>query len=211
MADVSRPAPDDGGGMSPVTLVLAFLPWIAYLVVVGLAGPAGVPWAALLSLAIAVGLVVAALVRRRSPKILVLTSGVVFGVYTVLGFAVPATEGFLAGYGRGLAAILLALVIFVSLPVMPFTEQFARDSVPRQYWDDPQFRAVNRRISAVWGAAIGGSGVCNLVATALLDQHGGPLAVVVRVVLPVLFLVGALRYTQRTAATAGAHAPHAAA
>ncbi len=200
--------------MSPVKLVLAFLPWIAYLVVAGIAGPAGVPWAALLALVIALGLVGRSLLRRETPKMLVLASGATFAVYAVLGFLLPALDGFLAGYGRGVAALVLALVILASLPVMPFTEQFAREEVPRQFWDTPEFHGLNRRISAAWGAAIAGSGVCNVVATALLEPAGGALAVVVRLVLPVLFLVAAFRYTQRAAAAAshgGAHERHAAA
>jgi hypothetical protein len=207
MADVRPTAAPDAEIMSPIKLVLAFLPWIAYLVVVSFVGPAGVPWAAVLALLVALGLVVQSVAHHQAPKILVVTSGATFAVYTVLGFAVPATDVFLAGYGRGLAAVLLALVIFASLPVVPFTEQFARESVPRQYWGTSEFHGVNRRISAVWGAAIGGSGVCNIIATALLEPHAG--ALLVRLVLPVLFLVGAFRYTQRAAAPAGAH--HAAA
>jgi hypothetical protein len=198
--------------MSPVKLVLAFLPWIAYLVVVSLVGPAGVPWAAVLALLVAAGLVGQALALRQAPKMLVLASGATFAVFAVLGFVAPATDVFLAGYGRGIAALVLALVIFASLPVMPFTEQFARDEVPRQYWDSPEFHGLNRRISAAWGAAIAGSGVCNIIATALLEPHAG--ALLVRLVLPVLFLVAAFRYTQHAASAAshgGAHERHAAA
>ena len=32
--------------------------------------------------------------------------------------------------------------------------QFARRGVPQQYWHSPQFLAVNRRISLVWGVAV---------------------------------------------------------
>ena len=61
-------------------------------------------------------------------------------MFLVLGgisFLYPAADAFLAGYGRALAAAILAAVIFLLLPVMPFTEQYARESVPREYWHSP--------------------------------------------------------------------------
>jgi hypothetical protein len=48
---------------------------------------------------------------------------------------------------------LLAIVL-VSLAIdRPFTLQYAREQVPKEFWDLPQFRAVNRLITAAWAGA----------------------------------------------------------
>jgi hypothetical protein len=35
----------------------------------------------------------------------------------------------------------------------PFTLQYARERVPKEYWASPLFLATNQRITGVWGAA----------------------------------------------------------
>ena len=55
-------------------------------------------------------------------------------------------------------------MILVTLPVMPFTEQYARETVPREYWHTPEFRSINRRISAAWGGVVAVMAVSHAVA-----------------------------------------------
>ncbi len=57
----------------------------------------------------------------------------------------PASDDFLALYGRGVAALVLAVVIAPTLATRPFTERYARASVARQYWDSPRFHAITAR------------------------------------------------------------------
>ena len=48
----------------------------------------------------------------------------------------------------------LFAIVAVSLAIgRPFTIQYAREQVAEQFWNTPQFMAVNRAISSVWGAA----------------------------------------------------------
>ena len=49
----------------------------------------------------------------------------------------------LARYARAIAAPPRG-DLFASLLFMPFTEEYARDQVPEQYWDSARFKAVNR-------------------------------------------------------------------
>src|SRR5262249_35109914 len=63
--------------------------------------------------------------------------------------------------------IILGTIILVLIPVMPFTEQFARESVPKAYWSSPTFKKINRVLSAGWGAAIFAIGVCRVAAAAI--------------------------------------------
>jgi hypothetical protein len=61
----------------------------------------------------------------------------------------------------------MGLVILALIPVMPFTEQFARQSTPQAYWASPTFKQINRVLSLGWGAALAGVGVSRLAAVAV--------------------------------------------
>ncbi len=172
--------------MNVAKLILGFAPWIAYTVIVNWAGPTSVPVAALVALAIAAALIVRTVLHGATAKILEVTGAVLFAVYAVVGFAAPATEPFLAGFGRALSTLALAVVILATLPVRPFTEQYARESVPQSVWNTPRFHAVNRRISAAWGVGVlvmalahTLAGLLENPAANLLLNWGVPIAVLV--------------------------------
>ncbi len=128
--------------------LVGFIPWLVFSAMATRGGVGAVGAAAVLAFLVALGLVIRSTVRGESVKLLEVIA-VVFGGYALLALLDPSADAFLADYGRALAALLLAAVIFVVLPVLPFTEQYARESVPREYWHTPEFRSVNRRISAV--------------------------------------------------------------
>jgi hypothetical protein len=182
--------------MSPAKLILAFLPLIAYSAIVSVGGAHTVPSAALISLALVAGIVAVSLIRGATPKLLNITTGGVFALYLAVAIAAPGTTEFLASYGRALAPIVVAAVVFALLPVMPFTEQFARESVPQEFWNDPHFHALNRRLSAVWGGVIGAVGVGHAVQEALPADRPGIGAIFGWALPFVLFLI-ALRYTKK--------------
>ena len=75
---------------------------------------------------------------------------------TFIGFVVVAfladasTAHWVARYARGIAALILALISFASLFFTPFTEQYAREQVPEQYWGSPKFKAINRKLTTMW-------------------------------------------------------------
>jgi hypothetical protein len=69
-----------------------------------------------------------------------------------------------ADYGRGSAALALAAVMLVSSFTVPFTVQYARESVPQEYWHTPTFRAVNRKISLLRAGALAVIGAGHLLA-----------------------------------------------
>ena len=62
---------------------------------------------------------------------------------------------------------MLGSIILVLVPVMPFTEQFARESVPEAEWSSPIFKKINRVLSIGWGLAIVGIGVSRVAAAAI--------------------------------------------
>jgi intracellular septation protein A len=129
--------------MSMQKALLGFIPWLVFTAMATRGGVGAVGAAAVLACLVALNLVICSTVRGESVRLLEVIAVVVFGGYALVTLIDPTADTFLAHYGRALAALLLAAVIFVLLPVAPFTEQYARESVPREYWHTPEFRSVN--------------------------------------------------------------------
>jgi hypothetical protein len=153
--------------MKTLTLILAFLPLVAFSVLArflphGYIGVAGLA-AVLLAL-------VAILASRPiwPPKILNACQLVLFGVIAILGFTLGQNDDrWLATWGGAGVGIILGTIILVLIPVVPFTEQFARESTPRAYWGSPTFKKINRVLSAGWGVTIFAIGVSRVAAAAI--------------------------------------------
>ena len=156
--------------MKSLTLVLAFLPLILFSVLArflphGYIGVAG--------LVAAVAALVAILTSHPiwPPKIINSCSLVLFTVTAILGFTLGKNDDrWLATWGGARVGIILGLIILILVPVIPFTEQFARESVPEAEWSSPAFKKINRVLSAAWGVAIFAIGLAR-VAAAALDRH----------------------------------------
>lgn len=162
----------------------------------------GVAWSA----TIAVAMTLVALIyawQRKGPKILNMGSLVLFAVIAIVGFVGgPAVDLWLYVWGRPLVGVILGLFILVTVPVMPFTEEYARQSVPREHWNSPGFRRINRVLSAAWGVAILIIGLASVVVAALdalpdsfADHHA--LDLVLNWVLPIVVIAGIIRFTRR--------------
>ncbi|MFC5139902.1 hypothetical protein ACFPK1_16805 [Actinomycetospora rhizophila] len=187
--------------MSSLKTLSGFVPWIVFTLTASRLGAGAVGVACLLALVVAVGLIAREMIKGESPKLLEVSAAVVFLALGIVAFAVPGVDAFLAGYGRALAAAALAAIIFATLPVMPFTEQYARESVPREFWHTERFRSINRRISAVWGAVIVGMAVSHAVAGTFDAPGAGagfrPTDLVFNWVVPGLLIWAAIAFTER--------------
>jgi hypothetical protein len=156
--------------MKSLTLVLAFLPLILFSVLArflphGYIGVAG--------LVAAVAALVGILTSHPiwPPKIINSCSLVLFTVTAILGFTLGKDDDrWLATWGGAGVGIILGLIILALVPVIPFTEQFARETVPQAEWSSPAFKKINRVLSAGWGVAIFAIGLAR-VAAAALDRH----------------------------------------
>jgi hypothetical protein len=156
--------------MKPLPLILAFAPLIVFSLLarflphgdIGLAGLA----AAVIALAV--------ILTNRPvwpPKILNICSLVLFTVTAILGFTLGKNDDrWLATWGGAGVGLILGLIILVLVPVIPFTEQFAKETVPQAEWSSPTFKKINRVLSAAWGAAIFAIGLAR-VAAAAIDRH----------------------------------------
>jgi len=150
--------------MKSLTLILAFLPLIAFSLLsrflphgyIGIAGLA----AALIAIATSHPV--------WPPKILNTCSLVLFSLIAVLGFTLgKADDRWLATWGGAGVGLILGLIILALVPVMPFTEQFARETTPQAYWASPTFKKINRVLSTAWGLAIFGIGLSRVAAAAI--------------------------------------------
>jgi hypothetical protein len=97
--------------------------------------------------------------------------------------------------------VTLTVLVFGSILLgHPFTESYARQTTPRQFWNTTEFRQANRVISAVWGLAFLVGTVSLLIAGATDYRQA-----LLRVVVPFGSLVLAYKYTQaRVARTTSA-------
>jgi len=196
--------------MSVKQILLGFLPWVAFSMISTRVGPGAVGTAALLALVLAAVFVVRSVMRGESPKLLEVTAVVTFAAMGAWALLDPASDDFLAFYGRGAVALILAAVITASLAIRPFTEQYARAAVPQQYWDSPQFHAVNRRISAAWAGAVGIMGIGHLIAGVLAAhaaENGGyftarPGDLIFNWVVPGLLVYATVNYSRRVVGSA---------
>ena len=183
-------------------LVLAFAPLLVFTVAGHLAGPDEVGWAALASAVIAAILVLTGL--KQGVKLITAASTVTFGALALIAFL--GDSSFVDHFGTGICALVLGALMLASVRRVPFTEQYARDEVPREQWSSPAFRAVNARISRAWAGAVLGVGACRLIyglIEAASDDGVGPvLRIGVAWVLPVLLVVAAVRTTAKVAAGA---------
>jgi intracellular septation protein A len=201
--------------MSSKQILLGFLPWIAFSAISTRVGPGAVGMAALLALVLAVVMVIRSRSHGQSLKLIEVTAVVTFAVYGVWALIDPASDDFLASYGRGVAALVLAAVIAVSLLVRPFTEQYARESVPQQYWDSPEFHAKNRKISAAWAGAVAVMGLGHLLAGALAATEptgyliGRPIDLIFNWLIPGALIVMTVRYTRTVAGDQATHTTQA--
>jgi len=130
-------------------ILLGLTPFIAFFVLMRLVSPlAGL----LAALATSLALGVRMWRRGETVKILEVGSLILFGglvLYTLV--AAPAWT--VASVRLAVDGGLLAIVV-VSLAIgRPFTLQYAREQVPKEFWATPTFVKTNRLITSVWAAA----------------------------------------------------------
>jgi hypothetical protein len=128
-------------------IFIALIPWIIFTV---LASHATLKIGSIAALVAAV-LIAGRGVRAGRPKLLEVGAVVTFIGFVVVAFvADPSTAHWVARYARGIAALILSAISFVSLMFTPFTEEYAREQVPEQYWGSPKFKEINRKLTLMW-------------------------------------------------------------
>src|SRR5262249_18670594 len=133
----------------------------------------------------------------HNPKLLELGAIAAFAGIAVAAFALdPSSADTLARYARGIAAGLLALIAFASLLKTPFTEQYARESVPREAWGSPRFKAINRTLTITWGLVFAAMVPCHILAGAIDPR---PANIIFNWVVPILLVMQGIKRTRQLA------------
>jgi hypothetical protein len=182
-----QPVNEEGSHGSGV--FIALIPWVLFTIV---AEHGTLKLASLAALLIA-GAISLRSIRMGRPKSLELGAVIAFIGFTVVAFAADASLGeFVERYARAIAAALLALIAFASLASVPFTEQYAREEVPRELWSSPTFKSVNRRLTLMWGTVFAAM-VPFHVAAGAIDTR--PTNIVFNWVVPIGLVVWAIKRT----------------
>ena len=131
-----------------MNIILGLTPFIVFFVLTRTVSPlAGLAAA----FAVSVLLGIRQWRRGESMKVLEVGSLLLFGVL-LLYTLIAAPDWTVATVRLAVDGGLLAIVL-VSLAIgMPFTLQYARESVPPEFWTSPIFMTTNRRITSVWAA-----------------------------------------------------------
>jgi len=170
-------------------IYLAFLPWVLFTLIT----QHDTLKAAAITALIASAVIATPAVVARRPKLLELGAVLAFVGFSVASFVVdPSATHWLERYGRAIAALLLALIAFSSLLFIPFTEQYARESVPRQFWSSPRFKRINRQLTQMWGLVFLAMTVSHVIAGAIDTRRGNTIF---NWVVPIILIVWAAKRT----------------
>jgi hypothetical protein len=159
-APAQAPARDKAPGGAGIFVGL--VPWFLFTII---AEHGTLKIASIASVVIAVGVCIYSMRGGKRPKMIEVAAVATFVVFTVIAFiADPSVTHWLTRYARAVAAAVLAVLVFGSLLFVPFTEEYARESVPREYWGSPKFKAINRRLTALWGGVFAVMTVSHVIA-----------------------------------------------
>ena len=167
---------------------VGFVPWIIYWVVAD--GPSTWMFGALCAVIAALILGVSA--GRGGPRLLEVVTIVFFVGVTITGMIVGAQDrDWMDTYATTLSAGALGAMALGSLAFVPFTEQYAPESAPREEWEKAAFRRTNRVLTlmrALVFALIAILGYVAVTAPATIDWT--------KAVIPIVVIVGAVGMTQ---------------
>jgi uncharacterized membrane protein len=179
----------EAAAVQKAAIFLGFVPWIVFSVV---AGPSTWMWAALAALVCSLVLSVPDLRRNRSISILDGAGLVFFAVLVVLALVLDrAALQPIEDRAQLISSVVIALVALGSLAVgRPFTEYYARQQTPREYWNSPTFKQINRVITGVWGGVFVLNALCDAAVAYL-----GASPDVFNWVVPIVAIVAAVKFT----------------
>ncbi|MEA2153286.1 MAG: hypothetical protein QOI18_1519 [Solirubrobacteraceae bacterium] len=169
-----------------------FAPWIVMSVV---EGPQRFELAAGLAFAIAaLAGVLGSLVGER-PKLLDVAGIVFFAALVLAGLLVDETGlDWLERWAGEISNVAIVLIALFSIAIrVPFTVQYARETVPREHWSTPQFLRLNYTITWVWIAAFLITAIVGFLGDGPLDQ---PDNLWTNWIVQIAALILALRFTE---------------
>lgn len=169
-----------------MTIFLGLTPFIIFFVLMRLS----TPFVALAAATILSAILMARMAMRGGGvKILELGGLILFGALTLYTLAMHPMWS-IAGV-RFAVDGGLAIIVLISVAIRrPFTLQYARESVPKEFWSHPAFIRTNDIISGVWFLCFAVAAACDAAAIYLPT-----IPVSVLVVVTVAALVAAVGFT----------------
>ncbi|MBV9165551.1 MAG: hypothetical protein JO342_05310 [Solirubrobacterales bacterium] len=170
-------------------IYVAFVPWVLFTLITH---HGSLKAAAIAALGAAVIIALPSLLGGR-PKLLELGAILAFAGFAIVAFSADAATGaFVARYARAMAAGVLAVIAFASLLLTPFTEQYARESVPREFWSSPRFKQINRQLTLMWAWVFVAMIPSHLIAGAIDTRRANTI---LNWVVPIVLIVWAAKRT----------------
>jgi len=132
--------------MDAVKLLFAFSPWIAFWVI-----SVGHSMLRLrIGICVAAAMVVVMGVTRLHRGV-ILWAGVVFFTFALVSVAWLGDQWVIHRLGMIASGTLFVATLLSILLGEPFTESYAREHVPEEYWDSPGFIRGCFTVTAAWG------------------------------------------------------------
>jgi hypothetical protein len=178
-------------------IYVALVPWVLFTLITQ---HDTLKAAAIAALGASVIIALPSLIAGR-PKLLELGAILAFAGFAVVAFSADAATGaFVARYARAMAAGVLAAIAFISLLLTPFTEQYARESVPREFWSSPRFKHINRQLTLMWAWVFAAMIPSHLIAGAIDTRRANTIF---NWVVPVALIIWAAKRTAAASEAAG--------
>jgi hypothetical protein len=184
----------------PSNPYVSLVPWVVFGVILNRTGESP-EWAALAGLVTAFLIAFPSLAHRKG-KLLDMAAIAIFVALTIAAFELgPANSSFIAHYGRAVSIGGLCFFVFATLPFMPFTEQYARDTVPREFWDSPSFKRTNYLFSAIWGLVFAVMAISHTIAGA--SPNNRHVSTVFNWLVPIGLVILMVKFMERYRADHG--------
>jgi hypothetical protein len=146
--------------------------------------------------------------ERGSLKVLDVGSIAFFAVLSLLAiFLDRADLDWVEDYSQAISSGALAIIALGSLAFVPFTEQYARETTPREVWDQPGFKRTNFVLTAMWGGVFAVSAILGVIAQ---EVESSTAREWLNWIIPIVLVVGAFKYTAWYAEQARARGAQAA-
>jgi hypothetical protein len=169
-----------------MAILLGFAPFILFVIVEQAVGVnAGLISAAIVALA----LVAREALHGRRLKVLELGTTILFGGLAIYAWVAGGTW---TVFGVRLAVDAgLFLIVLISIAIgLPFTLPYARERVPPEAWERPEFIRTNYIVTTAWAVAF-----AVIVAADALLLYAPQVPAAVGIAVTVLALLGAIRFT----------------
>lgn len=181
-----------GGGF-----ISGLAPWIIYWILVG---NVDFRLSVLIAFGVAAFQTLQTFMRGQVPKVLDIGSTAAFAILTIVTFATD--DRFLERWIQPLTSAALLVIALGSILIgKPFTRQYARESVPQEYWESPGFLRTTLLISWAWVAVFVVMTVSQLVPPIVDGQNtfyeqNDTVGVIFYWVIPFLALAAGIVFTK---------------